>query len=246
MNILVINGSPKGEKSNSQILTETFLTGAKREGATVETLYVKDLNIHDCTGCYTCWTKTPGKCVFKDDMQNLLEKMGEADTVILATPLYHHGMTARLKKVIERTLPMVYPYIVNINGRYSHPTRSNKQPNYVVIANCGFPEMLNFKAMSAHFKALFEGQLKAEIYCTAGEFLNSTMKPYLAWYLNALEKAGSEFVLTGAISEASKAVLSRNLVEIETFLTFANESWKAGNENVPTVGEAMNGIYQPL
>ncbi len=244
MKILVINGSPKGAHSNSEILTSHFLKGAISAGAKVSMLYTSKLTIQDCTGCYGCWKNTPGVCVIEDDMSHVIKALEEADAVIFATPLYHYGMTAQLKKLIERTLPMVYPYIVKQGEKYGHPVRQDSKKKYGIISNCGFPERINFEAMRMQFKTLYKESLKVEIYCTAGEFLNTPMKPYLEWYLKALEMAGKEFVEEGQLKEATQEILDKDLVDLETFLNFANRSWAVQNEQAPTVEEAMKGIFK--
>jgi multimeric flavodoxin WrbA len=91
MNILAINGSPRGKNSNTDQLLIPFLKGAQEGGAIVEELYLSQKNIKGCQGCFACWVKTPGKCVLKDDMPELLDKVNAADVLIFGTPLYACG-----------------------------------------------------------------------------------------------------------------------------------------------------------
>ena len=68
MKILVLNGSPKGDKSNTLKLTNAFIDGLNEEQTNqVEVIDIKKMDIKHCLGCYVCWTKTPGKCAIKDD-----------------------------------------------------------------------------------------------------------------------------------------------------------------------------------
>jgi multimeric flavodoxin WrbA len=57
MNMLVINGSPKSENSNTMRLTRAFLDGAGWSGA--ETVNIARSKIKPCLGCFACWNKTP-------------------------------------------------------------------------------------------------------------------------------------------------------------------------------------------
>jgi putative sterol carrier protein len=72
MNVLVINGSPKANDSNSMKLTRAFLDGT---GYDAEVINVSKLKITPCLGCFSCWDKTPGKCVINDDMAGVLDKI---------------------------------------------------------------------------------------------------------------------------------------------------------------------------
>ena len=67
MKVLVLNGSPKGEKSNTLNITKSFLDGFSAD-TEIEYITVKKETINPCMGCFSCWSRTPGECVIKDDM----------------------------------------------------------------------------------------------------------------------------------------------------------------------------------
>lgn len=73
MKILLINGSPKGKRSNSLKLAYSFIEGFKNgctndeESLSIDELHVASMNIAACKGCFACWQKTPGICCIKDD-----------------------------------------------------------------------------------------------------------------------------------------------------------------------------------
>ncbi|MHA2273735.1 MAG: flavodoxin family protein, partial [Candidatus Hodarchaeales archaeon] len=91
MQVLAFNSSPRKDKGGTAAILTPFLEGMKDAGANVELIYVRDLEIGPCRGCYTCWTKSPGKCVQKDDMVEILPKLASADIVVFATPVYVDG-----------------------------------------------------------------------------------------------------------------------------------------------------------
>ena len=66
MKILAINGSPKGKKSSTYIMVESFFKGAIEKGAETFHVLLSEKKINNCMGCFTCWNKTPGKCIFDD------------------------------------------------------------------------------------------------------------------------------------------------------------------------------------
>ena len=81
MKILVINGSPKGEKSNTMNVTRAFLSGFP-EGTEIDVAELQKLDIKPCLGCYSCWGKTDGRCVINDDMADLRGKILAADIIV--------------------------------------------------------------------------------------------------------------------------------------------------------------------
>lgn len=241
--ILAINGSPRAQKSSTNLLIEPFLAGARQAGAETESVFVTKMEIKDCIGCFGCWNKTPGTCVLKDDMAMLLEKIKSADIVVWGTPLYHFGMTARLKRILERTLPLAQPYIIKKSGHFGHPPRYEKQPGNVLIANCGFPERHHFDALVQQFNHLAgaDSPFIAAILCTSGEALKYHD---FSWYLEAVCQAGQEVIKSGNISEETAAILAKQLVPLEDFIKEANASWNVPGEQGPSFEQAMRGEYK--
>lgn len=242
-NIVALNGSPRARQSNTDRLLKPFLAGAAQAGAQSEILYAAELDVKDCLGCFCCWNKTPGHCVLKDGMAPILDKIKTADLVIWATPLYHYGMTARLKRILERTLPLWKPYIVNQNGRYSHPPRyPESRAAYLLMSNCGFPERRHFDALVEQFRQMGENEsrLLGAVLCPAGEVLAHMDAD---WYFDALRDAGREIVTAGRIMEPTAATLAKDFIPLDSFLQMANASWKVPGEVAPTLAEAMSGEY---
>ena len=125
MKVLAINSSPRAEGiSKTGMMLDALVQGMRDAGAEVETINLREKKINNCIGCFTCWTKTPGVCVHKDDMTNeLFPKFLEADLVVFATPLYHFTVNATMKAFIERTLPMVEPFLNRLGDSTTHPMR---------------------------------------------------------------------------------------------------------------------------
>lgn len=103
--ILILSGSPR-KGGNSETLCAQFAKGAQEAGHTVELIRLHAKKLGFCTACYAC--KKTGVCVQKDDMAEILEKMGAADVIVLSTPVYFYQMTAQMKTLIDRTMAAYY------------------------------------------------------------------------------------------------------------------------------------------
>lgn len=99
--VLIISSSPR-KGGNSDTLCDQFMKGAEEAGHPVNKIRLAELKIDYCSACYAC--KTKGHCVKKDDMEQVVEKMREADVIVLATPVYFYTMCAQMKTMIDRTL----------------------------------------------------------------------------------------------------------------------------------------------
>ena len=144
MNILVINGSPKGEKSNSYQLTNAFLRGIKESDseAAIRRRTVCQMDIRPCLGCFSCWNRTPGKCCMEDDMAQVIQDLLWADITVWSFPLYYYTVPGELKNLIDRQLPMLLPFMEEKEGQAGnggHPSRYDMSgKRTVLISTCGF------------------------------------------------------------------------------------------------------------
>ena len=100
--VLILSGSPR-KGGNSDILCDEFLRGAQESGNQVEKIRVSAKKIAPCAACYYC-RDHGGECARQDDMAEVLQKMIDADVIVLASPVYFYSIDAQLKTVIDRTL----------------------------------------------------------------------------------------------------------------------------------------------
>ena len=124
MKILVLNGSPKGAKSDVMHITRAFLDGINEEKQhDIHVINIIYKHIEYCTGCFACMHHG-GTCIHDDDMKEMLEEILESDLLILSFPLYCYGMPAPLKAFMDRTLPLSSMAMASSNcstdaGRFS-------------------------------------------------------------------------------------------------------------------------------
>lgn len=103
MKILALSFSPR-EEGNTELLLERVLAGAGIRGAETELVRVADKNIKPCDACGACFRT--GECPIRDDMQELGQKMLQADGIIFGSPVYFYNITAQGKMVIDRSIAL--------------------------------------------------------------------------------------------------------------------------------------------
>lgn len=238
MKILAVQGSPKGSKGNTDVMLQEFLRGAQSAGAETETIYLNKVSVKHCTGCYGCWVKTPGKCVLKDDMAMLLEKVRSCDVLVYATPVYVYSMTSLMKAFVDRMLPLADPHFVKEGDTYKHPSRYERKYRSVLISNCGFPDMMQFDALRHNFvlrEKKGHAKMIGELLMPSGVLLRvEGLKEMLKDHYGAFFQAGVEVVESGRIRPETEQKVQKLLFKPEDFFAMANATWdkrlaEAGN-----------------
>ena len=101
--VLVISSSLRSG-SNSELLARSALEGAAAAGHETAWLSLKDREIGFCKGCLAC--QSTGKCVLRDDMDEMIGQVRDADVIVFATPVYYYGMSGQLKTFLDRCNPL--------------------------------------------------------------------------------------------------------------------------------------------
>jgi len=228
MKILSINSSPRtGGESKTELMLNYLVEGMQEAGAEVEVVNLREKKIKYCIGCFTCWTKTPGNCIHKDDMtKELFPKWLKSDLVVYATPLYHYTVNAEMKAFIERTLPVLEPFFEQRDNRTVHPLRQTP-PDAVVLSVAGFLEMSVFDQLSNYVQLLFgrNRRLLAEIYRPAAEML-SRIEDKKEEVFEATIQAGRELVTSRQVSTETLNQIQQPIIDFQTFAQMGNLFWK--------------------
>lgn len=225
MNILLINGSPKGERSNTLQLSGAFIAGLGEHS--IRQLNVSKLKIHPCLGCFSCWNKTPGHCCLNDDMATVIESLLWADITVWSFPLYYYNVPGPLKNLIDRQLPMVLPFMSQEVESGSHPSRFNSSAKrHIVISTCGFHTAKgNYDGVLSLFDHLCGKGNYETVFCGQGElFRVPELKERTRQYLSIVEQAGREYI-AGGISESTRSQLEQPLYPRAVFEAMADASW---------------------
>jgi multimeric flavodoxin WrbA len=97
--IVAVCGSPRRD-GNTALLLNSAVRGARDAGADVMEVLLRDLKISPCLEIYGC--KETGRCVIKDDFQQIHDQMADAHGMILASPIFFYGLSAHTKAFIDR------------------------------------------------------------------------------------------------------------------------------------------------
>ncbi len=235
--ILVINGSPHKEKSSTMVVTDCFVRGLTESGVyESETIHVSSLNIKPCLGCLSCWGRSEGECVIRnDDVQKVKEKVIDADLVIMSFPLYVFGIPGQLKVLLDRLLPLMNTYqgqYVPRDGAPAHGPRYDKPgQKFVIISGCAYVEtnevydpilvQSDLIFGKGNYTAILCPQLKTMID-NAGARVERTKSRFV--------NAGLEYAENGMLSEATMKALTHPPFSHEVYRTILANVWAKERE----------------
>ena len=224
MKILVINGSPKRDRSDCMHITRAFLEGMNSISPNeVQIMNVIDKHIEYCHGCLTCM-RNGGDCVIDDDMRGILMEILDSDLLLFSFPLYGFGMPAPLKALLDRTLPLGKLSMRKVGDRYEHEEQADfSHLRYVMICGCGFPKAKgNFEGVLEQWKLMF-GRGSLSITVPEAPMFNApeaaqVTKPYL----EIIKQAGQEYAKSGFVSADTMNKLAVPMIPDEAYAAIVN------------------------
>jgi multimeric flavodoxin WrbA len=122
--VIVLDASEDASDLDSLVTECVRLTGER-----CARIRLTKERVRSCTGCWSCWWKTPGLCVFRDAMDTILPAIVRSRLLLLATPVFCGLPSATMKRVLDRTIPLVHPYIELHYGESHHRKRYAHYPN---------------------------------------------------------------------------------------------------------------------
>lgn len=230
--ILILNGSPKREHSATINVTKAFVDGIVKEtNASVEYINLADLNIKPCTGCLSCWGRTEGECVIKnDDIPMIKKKIEECDIFIESYPLFFFGMPGTMKVFTDRMLSMMKTYMGQKspeNGESFHGIRNPRDQKFIIITSCAYTEygpvyeplikQYDCICGKGNYLMLFAPQLKTLMD------LNNEAK--INKYLAKFNEAGIEFGKNLELSNETYELLKKPPFTEGAYKIFLNNFW---------------------
>lgn len=233
--VLALNGSPRGGAGATALLLASLLEGMRDAGAETELIPIRTLRLEACTGCYSCWVHTPGRCVHRDGMDEALEAWSRADLVVFGTPVYHGSMTGLMKTFLDRLLPRYDPWLIpspGAEGVTTHPSRLPEPRRMVLASVCGFPGFHNFDAIVhtfRHIARMHDMEVAGVVLRPFAEPLRlPALRPLFEDYFGTLRAAGRQLIESGAISCETKADLARDVIpgNVLQKREMANAHWR--------------------
>lgn len=224
MKIMVFNGSPKKNASDTMCITRAFVEGMNESGKNeVQTVHAIEKHIEFCSGCFSCM-KNGGNCIHKDDMKGILEEILKSDLLIFSYPLYCYGMPAPLKTLIDRTMPLSSMAIQKVEGRYEHVSQADvSRLKYVMICGCGFPNSRqNFEPAVAQFKLCFPRNHTVITVPESPMFNVLEAELVTKPRLDLIRQAGNQYAKTGKIESELMAKIASPMIPEDEYAKIVN------------------------
>ena len=225
MKILVINGSPKKEKSDTMHITRAFLEGMNEISENeITVIHATEQNVNYCTGCFVCM-RNGGICVQDDGMKALLHKILQSDLLLFSFPLYCYGMPAPLKSIMDRLLPLSSMRMQKTSdNRYVHTAQANvSHLGFMMVCGCGFPNSRqNFEPAVAQFKLMFRGENTVITVPESPMFSAPEAAEVTVPRLELVKRAGREYAKNGRVSEELLSEISTPMIPEEVYAQIIN------------------------
>ena len=239
---IILNGSPKKENSATLQVAHAFVNGLC-ENTPIECEYVNisELNVKPCCGCLSCWGRTEGSCVIRDDdIEAIKGKILAADYVIESFPLYFFGMPGTMKVFTDRMLGMMRTY----NGRPPensqvsvHGIRNRREgQKFVLISSCAYSdtEFVYDSLLKQYDFICGKGNYTA-ILCPQLFTMSKLGTPSrLTRYLKKFEDAGRSFAINGKLTDEELKALAQPPFSEDTYRVLLDKFWenqKNGDDN---------------
>ena len=225
MKVLILNGSPKRDASDTMHITRAFLDGMNEVSPQeIHTIHVIDKHIKYYTGCFTCM-RNGGTCIHDDDMREILNEILASDLLIWSFPLYCYGMPAPLKALLDRTLPLSSMAMQKVGERYEHVEQADfSHLRYLMICGCGFPNSRhNFEPAAAQFRFCFPGSHTILTVPESPMFNEPEAAVVTEPRLALIRQAGKQYAETGEIDATLLDIIFSPMIPEEQYASIVND-----------------------
>ena len=116
------------------ILSDRNLNLLELDPNTTAYFDLSQMNIANCVGCFGCWTRTPGKCVIRDDAVQIYPCIARSRRVIYVSRIKYGGYDVPMKTMLERAIPIQQAFIRLFHGETHHIQRAVAPKQAVIFA----------------------------------------------------------------------------------------------------------------
>jgi len=229
--VFAINGSPRLEKGNTALLLSAFLDGMRGAGAVVDLVYASRLNIKACIGDFHCWNIVPNECIHRDEMNELYPRIGNAEILVLATPVYI-PLPGAFQNFLNRLCPLADPFLQTRKRRTRIRFNSDVRIRQIVLlATCGWWEMGNFTTVERIVREFTED--------VSVQYGRAVLRPHASLMrkggevtvqgnevLQAARFAGDEMIKVGRISPKTLEKIAQPLITEEELRNASNQQYR--------------------
>ena len=132
MRITILDGNMNQAKSYYSIFMDDLVLLLKKDHS-VDYYPIDKMELQYCSGCWSCWWKTPGECSQKDGAEQIFRSYINSDFIIFASPLMVGFISSALKKIVDRLIVLLHPYIQMKFGESHHNKRYDRYPEFGLI-----------------------------------------------------------------------------------------------------------------
>jgi len=221
------------EKGDTHKILTPFLEGMEEAGATVETIFAKRFKIRPCLGDFHCWYEKVGKCIQKDDMEQLYPKFREADILVLAIPIYF-PLPGEIQNLLNRLMPLIEPILEFRDGRTRAKFHDDvKISKIVLVSTGGWWEKENMDLV-VHFVEHMAKDASVEFsgaVLRPHAFLMGKYKEKAEEVLSATRKVGTQLIKEGKMSKDTLEAISQPLEPEKDLREWYNSTYQKAKES---------------
>src|SRR5680860_1299419 len=160
--VLGLAGSPR-RRGNTETLLDWTLAAAQAAGAEVVKFRLRELDVGCCIACDGC--AETGQCIVDDGMDTLYPHLREADSIVLAAPIFSMGMAAQAKAMVDRCQPFwAIKYV--LRQRVVPEGRPERRGAYLSAAGTTFDDVFDgARQVADYFFHVLEAKKIGELLC---------------------------------------------------------------------------------
>ena len=132
MKALILDGA-RVEDAFLDGVHQTLTRRLASAGCEVESMALRDMEIHHCVGCFGCWVQTPGECLIDDPARDVARAFIASDLVAYLTPVTFGGYSSELKKALDRIICLLSPFFDRVDGEVHHRPRYRNYPRLLAV-----------------------------------------------------------------------------------------------------------------